>query len=873
MRIVRRMIMCKFKYGIAIVIFTIFSVIILPAICSAKSAEGSTALARKVACEGMVLLENNGALPVKKDETVSVFGIGQIQYYKVGTGSGSVNSEYSIDLLTGLRNNKDIKVNEELAGIYEKYKQSVLNAPKSDAGGPGGGGGPGVPSVTVTEMPLDNAMVSAAAKKSKTAIIAIARLSGEGSDRTATKGDYYLTDQEEDILAKLRKHFDKVVVVLNITGVMDLNWVDKFKPDAVLVAWLAGMEGGNAMADIISGDVNPSGKLADTFAKDYMDYPSSHNFGGFVDGYETVTADGTEIQYWGMVPNHKTPAKGTQYRRPVNNRYFVEYEEGIYVGYRYFETFNKEVKYPFGYGLSYTTFEISNTSIKAADKLITVSATVKNTGRVAGKEVVQVYFSAPDEKLEKPAKELAGYAKTDLLQSGQSQTLTISYKTDDMSSYDEKRSAYILEPGNYKILAGNSIKNVREAGSYKVSSEKITEQLTNQMGLADDVKLTLLSKKDAKATFPTPPAMKAEQVAGSPPGPGSQAEAIADTETSGEAKIKLKDVYDGKASMKEFVKQLTDMELTALVVGPGMGAANSIFGGFSTTVSGAAGQTVTLERLGIPTIILSDGPAGIRITESCTAFPVGTLVGSTWNEELAEEMGQAIGKEAAANGIDMWLAPGLNIHRNPLCGRNFEYYSEDPLISGTMAAAVARGVQSNGVGVTFKHFAANNQESNRFDGIDTVVPERTLREIYLKGFEIAVKTSAPWSIMTSYNSINGSYTAARKDLSVNVLRNEWGFTGYVVSDWEGEGIYSVEAIKARNALLMPGFPGQIKYVYAKLKDSTLTRAEMEQCAIDLLTVGMRTKSFAKYYGITDNGNASYKAPERWTKVEKTKLLN
>jgi beta-glucosidase len=863
--------MLEYKQEIAVVIFSLLSAVILPTIVIAKSAEGSASLARKIAVEGMVLLENNGSLPVKKGEMVSVFGIGQIQYNKVGTGSGSVDSEYSINLLTGLRNNKGIKVNEELAGIYEKYNQSETDAAKSKQGGPGGmGGGPGIPSVTVAEMPLDDAIISNAAKKTKTAIVTFSRLSGEGADRTAKKGDYYLTDLEEDMLSKVRKAFDKVVVVLNITGVMDMSWVDKVKPDSVIVAWFAGMEGGNAMADIISGNVNPSGKLADTFAKDYMDYPSSYNFGGFVEGYETVTADGTEVQYWGMIPNHKVPAKGTQYRRPLHNRYFVEYEEGIYVGYRYFETFDKEVKYPFGYGLSYSTFSISDVSFKADDKLIAVSAKVTNTGKAAGKEVVQIYFSAPDGKLEKPAKELAAYAKTDLLQPGQSQTLTISYKVNDMSSYDEQRASYILEPGNYKILVGNSIKNVSEAGSYKVSSEKITEQLTNQIGLANKVKLTLLSKKDPKGTFPTTPAIKAEQVAGSAPGPGGQTETITNTESSGEAKIKLKDVYDGKASMKDFITQLTDMELTALIVGPGMGSANSIFGEFSSRVDGAAGQTVTLNRLGIPTIILSDGPAGIRITESCTAFPVGTLVGSTWNEELAEEMGQAVGREAAANSIDMWLAPGMNIHRNPLCGRNFEYYSEDPLISGTMAAAVARGVQSNGVGVTFKHFAANNQESNRFDGVDTVVTERTLREIYLKGFEIAVRTSAPWSVMTSYNSINGSYTAARKDLSINILRNEWGFTGYVVTDWEGDGIYSVEALKARNDLLMPGFPGQIKYVYSKLKDGVLKRAELEQCAADLLTVGMKTKSFAKYYGIKDGSNGAYKAPEKWINVVKKK---
>lgn len=854
------------------IIFTLSLVLMfmLPVTCSAKSAEGSAALARKIAGEGMVLLENNGALPVKKGDTVSVFGIGQIQYYKVGTGSGSVDSEYSINLLTGLRNNKNIKVNEELAALYEKYYRSETDASKNSQGGPGGmGGGPGMPSMTISEMPLDDAIVSAAAAKSKTAIVTFARLSGEGSDRTATKGDYYLTDPEEDILAGLRKAFDKVVVVLNITGVMDMNWVDKYKPDAVLVAWLAGMEGGNAMADIISGDVNPSGKLADTIAKDYMDYPSSYNFGGFVDGYETVTADGTEVQYWGMIPNHKVPAKGTQYRRPINNRYFVEYEEGIYVGYRYFETFNKDVKYPFGYGLSYTTFSISDVSVKADGKLVTVSATVKNTGKVAGKEVVQIYFSAPDGKLEKPAKELAAYAKTDMLEPGQAQTLTISYRTDDMSSYDEQRAAYILEPGDYGIYAGNTIKNVKEAGSYKVNSERITEQLTNQVGLPANYKLTLLSRKDPEGTFPTTPPIKAEPTA-SGPGQGIGNDSITATRSPGEAKIKLNDVYQGKAAMKDFLAQFTDSELINLIVGLGKDYSQPIFGAPSSPSISEKEKVVDLNRLGIPAITLSDGPAGIGTSGPNTAFPVATLVACTWNEELAGELGRAVGKEAAAANVDLWLAPGLNIHRNPLCGRNYEYYSEDPLISGTIAAAVGRGVQSTGIGVTYKHFVANNQEANRFDGVDTMVNERTMREIYLKGFEIAVKTSDPWSLMTSYNSLNGSYTAARKDLAYNVLRKEWGFNGYVVSDWEGDGIYTIEAIKARHDLIMPGFAGQFNYVLSKLKDGTLKRSELEQSAAGFLTIGMKTKAFAGYAGITDGSNGAYKAPESWTRVEKTK---
>jgi beta-glucosidase len=329
----------------------------------------------------------------------------------------------------------------------------------------------------------------------------------------------------------------------------------------------------------------------------------------------------------------------------------------------------------------------------------------------------------------------------------------------------------------------------------------------------------------------------------------------------------LSDVYHEKAEMSDFLAQITDWEMINLLVGTGMDSAKSTFGTLSSMVPGAAGHTVTLSHLGIPTIVLADGPAGVRTNQPHTAFPVTTLLACTWNEELAEEMGSAVGQEAISAGVDFWLAPALNIHRNPLCGRNFEYYSEDPVISGTIAAAVNRGVQLCGVGATCKHFIANNQETDRH-GVDTIVDERTLREIYLKGFEIAVKSSNPWAIMTSYNALNGTLTAARKDLNVEVLRKEWGFEGIVMTDWEGEGVQSVEALKAGHNLLMPGYLKQISYIYTKIQDGTLLRSEIELCVSELLKMTMKTKSFARYYGIKDNGNGSYISPAKWFAVEK-----
>lgn len=826
----------------------------------AVSTRQNIEISRKVAREGMVLLENNGILPLRKGTRVAVFGTGQMDYIKTGSGSGTVNSEYSVNLITGLRNNGKIEVDEELAAIYEAHYASCKNKTltKTQAF-------MGVPA-SIPEMKLSKSILARAAAKTGTAIITFNRNSGEGQDRTLTKGDYYLSDAEVGMFAAVRTHFDKVIAVLNICGVMDMSWVETYKIDAVLLAWLAGMEGGNVMAEILTGDVNPSGKLVDTFGNDYWDYPSSYNFGSFVEGFETVTADGSEIDYWGMIPVHKAHTAGTSYIRPVNNRYFINYAEGIYTGYRYFETFDIKVKYPFGYGLSYTTFDITTGPIDVTGDKISVTVKIKNTGLVPGKETVQVYYSAPDGKLEKPSRALAAYLKTDLIGPGKQQKIKISFGTSHMASYDEATAAYVLEPGSYDIYVGNSIKNVKKAGTCKIDSPIITERLSNHAGLAEGKKLRLLSKFNRKATFPVSPKMRGEPEPFQP-SPITPSDNMPEIKVSREVKIKLKDVYDGKATMADFIAQMTDMELAGLITGSGMGSDKSIFGPLSSYVPGAAGHTASLIHLGIPTMALADGPAGIRIEKPCTAFPMGTLVACTWNEELIEEMGAAIGREAAATGVDFWLAPGMNIHRNPLCGRNFEYYSEDPLISGTMAAAVSRGVQSSGIGVTCKHFAANNQETNR-NGIDTVVTERTLREIYLKGFEIAIKSGAPRAIMTSYNLINGTYTAARKDLNVDILRKEWGFGGLVMTDWEGDGTHSVEALRAGHNLLMPGFVKQTEYIHGKMQDGTLLRVDVERYAEGLINAMMKTKSFARYCGISDIIYSTYKSPPRWFIVEK-----
>lgn len=828
--------MIKKLVVLTVVVFTIF-----PLFAQAEGIESNYQLARKVASEGIILLENNGVLPLEQDSTVAVFGTGQLDYLHIGTGSGFVDAVYTVNLIDGLRNNH-VAINSAVADAYadfyeKKSAQLQSSAPK--------GGPPGSNALHVPEMPLPEALLASAASQSDIAIYTFNRPSGEGSDRVM-EGDYLLTSEELAILASLKNHFKKVVVVLNVSGLVDFDWLDSVKPDAVLLAWLPGMEGGNAMSDILTGTVTPSGKLTDTVALDYKDYPSSLNFGGFVDGYESVVSDGTAIDYWGFIPNHKTPPKGTTYKRPVGNRYYVEYEEDIFVGYRYFETFNVPVRYPFGYGLSYTKFDIEPSSPHPQGNKISIDVKVSNTGKRAGKEVVQIYYKAPDGQLEKPSRALVTFAKTKLLQPKSSQLLTMSFNAEQMASYDEEKAAWILEKGSYDILVGNSVKNLKKAGSFHVDETHTTRKLSNQLTLQHPESFKRLSKFQPEASFPDTPAMRAKDLGSPPPGPGGQSKIIFDSAKLKRADFLLQDVVSGKVDIDHYINQFSDLELIALLVGPGMGSTQSIFGEFSSFVKGSAGQTVTLERLGLPSMILADGPAGVRLEAHTTGFPVGTVVASTWNIDLARELGQAVGHEARLNGVDLWLAPSLNIHRNPLNGRNFEYYSEDPIVSGEIAAAVTQGVQEEGVGVTLKHLVANNQESNRFDAIDTVVSERALREIYLKGFEIAVTASEPWAIMTSYNSVNGTYTAASHDLITEILRNEWGFDGIVMTDWEGDGVHSITALHAGNNLFMPGFPGQIAHFQRALADHKITRSELETAAKPIIEKVIKSVSYEGY---------------------------
>lgn len=773
-------------------------------------------LSRQAAAQGMVLLENNdNVLPITaKTKKIALFGSGARHTVKGGTGSGDVNQRYVISIDEGLKKaGYEITSNAWLDAYDTAYEEGKANW---------SGGMFSSFSLPDTEITDDQI---AASKSTDTAVYVISRNSGEGSDRKNEAGDYLLTENETNNLTKLGVNFKNVAVLLNVGGVIDTKFFDQIPGlDALLLVSQPGMEAGNAVADVVSGKVTPCGKLTDTWAKNYSDYSSSETFS---------SNDG----------NIKSE----------------KYTDGIYVGYRYFDTFNISPKYEFGYGKSYTTFSTQINSIAATEKNVTVKATVTNTGSTySGKEVVQVYFSAPMGTLEKPYQELAGYAKTDLLAPGQRQTLTISYLTTEMSSYDTDSASYVMEKGDYIIRVGNSSRNTHVGSVIRLDNDATTEQLSNK--LTPEEELDEISSQD-KPTYSYPSEateiktakiialnkdkfetqdhaspysdqkvttyLLANEVKDSGDVDGEAKDSGIDYEVTETVEkqdgLTLKDVYDGKVTMQKFVAQMSLEQMADLVNGIGWGQSGTpVVGSSSDSVPGAAGET-TKKYLdsGIPNIILSDGPAGIRITKEfkgqdvndgnkektyyqyCTAWPIGTLLAMTWDRDLIQQVGAAIGTEMVEYGITLWLAPGMNIHRNPLCGRNFEYFSEDPLVTGLSSSAETLGVQSHpGIGVTVKHFFTNNQENNR-SSENNIVSERALREIYLKGFEIAIKTAQPMAIMTCYNQLNGKYVAANYETCTDIPRGEWGFKGLIMTDW-GCQADAGESMHAGNDMIQPG---------------------------------------------------------------------
>lgn len=830
-------------------------------------------ISRELAGECMVLLENDGALPLKETGKIALFGNGVRRTVKGGTGSGDVNSRSIVNVEEGFKNagftvtsgswlDKQGEMLDKSKGEYlEWVKAEAKKSSRSEFiiqfDHPYSAPAP----VLITEEDCKEA-------DTDVAVYVIARNSGEGSDRYNREGDYLLFAEEKKNLEMVAAHFKKTIVILNIGGVMELSGVKAIPGiNAILLMGQLGNIGGDALADVVTGKVNPSGKTVDTWAKNYMDYPSSAKF-----------------SHNGSVHDE-------------------EYEDGIYVGYRYFDSFGVEPEYCFGFGRSYTDFSLQIDGAEAAGDRVQVRATVQNTGSVyAGKEVVQIYYSAPQGRMDKPYQELAAYHKTSLLKPGESEAMILTFAIKEMASYSEADAAWVLEKGDYVIRVGSSAGNTEVAAVLTLAEEVKTQIGKNLFPLDIQLKEIKPDTTVAKTAYEKNSEGLGRVYHGSIQSSCIKAEHMVyqgkreEYKTDQEKKLTVQDVKNGDCTVEELVAQLTVEEMADMCVGTLRAGEGNVVGNASYTVPGAAGDTSSILKVsrGIKNMILADGPAGLRLQphfkttkegkllpggsvmgdsfepfdpdinedevdnyyQYCTAIPIGWSLAQSWNTELAEWAGDMIGAEMEQFGVDLWLAPAMNIHRNPLCGRNFEYYSEDPLVSGKIAAAITIGVQKHkGKGTTIKHFAVNNQEDNRYF-VNAHVSERALREIYLKGFEIAVKESQPLSIMTSYNLLNGIHTANSYDLLQAMARDEWGFDGTVMTDWftsqdvpEITGKFqprypissSVGCIYAGNDIQMPGCRKNVDDIVEAVK----TGREMDGFRITLADLQFNTANIIR----------------------------
>jgi len=777
------------------------------------------ALVRGFGAECAVLLKSDGSFPLDSPCGLALYGSGARRTVKGGTGSGEVNSRSFVTAEDGLEA-AGFSINskawlDSYGRVYGEAKKRFIRGLKTAAYKRGSlavidSMGAVMPEPEY-DLPLD--------AEGDAAVYVLSRISGEGSDRRQVPGDILLNASEiRDILA-LEAKFDKFLLVLNVGGVVDLSPVMSVRN--ILLLSQLGAETGNVLADLMLGNSSPSGRLASTWFA-WKDHPAAGEFG---------------------------------------DRYDTRYKEGVYVGYRYFDSAGVEPLFPFGYGLGYTEFALSFVGAAAEGGVVSVGVSVKNTGARSGREVVQLYFSAPPGRLDKPYQALAAFEKTKELKPGEEQELKLSFDMRGIASYDEERAAWVLEPGDYVLRVGDSSRNTQAAAVIRLDAEAVTRQVKNCLGTPD-------------FTDWKPEARGAEDISGLPAIDVSAS--VFETENVD---------YSLNEEIDPVAETLNDEELCLLNIGAfDAGGTMSVIGEASRSVAGAAGETAALKDKGVPSLVMADGPAGLRLSrqytrdekgvhplnggmpesvmellpapaafalrllgrsgkvkgelleQNCTAIPIGTAIAQSWDLELAERCGDVVGDEMERFGVHLWLAPALNIHRDIRCGRNFEYFSEDPLISGKFAAALTRGVQKHpGCGTTLKHFAANNQETNRY-GNNSLVSERAMREIYLRGFETAVRESQPCALMTSYNLLNGVHTSERRGLIEDVLRAEFGYGGIVMTDWiigamnMGKKKYAApDAAKiaaAGNDLTMPGGKGDLKAMLRGLKNGTVTRRQL-----------------------------------------------
>ena len=767
--------------------------------------------------EGCVLLKNDKkALPLRKGETVSVFGRIQDTYYKSGTGSGGmVNVSKVYGIVDGLKESGYVEINEELHKIYTDWEKEH---PYDE------GLGWGKERWSQDEMPLTDKIVSDAAAGSQVAIAIIGRTAGEDRDAGDTPGSYRLTPEEEDMLAKVRKGFERMVVLLNVGSIMDMSFVERYNPDAVMYVWQGGMLGGLGTAKVLCGEVSPCGKLTDTIAYKIEDYPSNANFG---------------------------------------NEEKDIYAEDIFVGYRYFETFAKDkVQYPFGYGLSYTSFRIAAEDLEnnIEEKEFSIEVTITNTGEVAGKEAALVFVEAPNGKLGKAARVLGGFDKTEVIEPGEAESFFVHVPYDAFASYDDSgvtghKSAFVLEAGEYKVYVGRDVRSAEFAGSFTLEELLVLRQCEEALTPVEAFDRMHAGEK-GELTYEAVPTRTYVM--------GERQNSRIPTELAKTNEgIQLVDVYRGNATLEELVGSMTDEDLASIVRGEGMGSSlvtpgtASAFGGVSKRLR---------ETFGIPAVCCDDGPSGMRLDCGIKAFslPNGIMLACSFNRDLVRKLYSFTGLEMVNNHVENLLGPGMNIHRHPLNGRNFEYFSEDPFVTGVSAIAMLEGLHTAGVTGTVKHFCANNQEYKRHF-IDSVVSERALREIYLKGYEMATRAGAADSVMTTYGSVNGLYTAGNYDLNTTILRMDWGFEGIVMTDWwamisemDEDRVATrnktnhAAMVRAQNDLYMVCSSGEENAdgdnTLEALQDGRLHRSELQKCAMNICKHVMKTQAFKRFIG-------------------------
>lgn len=769
-----------------------------------------TELARQTASESCVLLHNeNRTLPFEKGAHLAVFGVAQLHYYASGLGSGGlVNTDGMRTIWQALEAGGCCTLNAKVRACYEDWARSHPFQT---------GDGWAAHPWTQEEMPLTDEMLDAA-QTSDAALIVIGRTAGEDKDNADVPGSWRLTEAEERLIAGVCAHFEKSAVLLNVGNIMDMTWVARTKPGAVLYAWQGGEAGADGTVDVLFGACAPSGRLTDTIAIAAADYPCHGHFG---DEKQNI------------------------------------YAEDIYVGYRYFETFCPErVLYPFGAGLSYTTFAHEPIGFIYDGETVTVTHRVTNTGDTPAPEVVQGYAQPPQGRLGKPRRVLCGFATTERLAPGETAEVSIRFGLRAIASYDDggatgHKSCWVLEAGVYRFFAGHDVRQAVVAGGFTLDADLVLERL--EEACAPRVPFRRLrpgvdglpSEEDAPLSHGAVNGWR-------------EAMLPAEIPQTGHRGITLPDVAEGKAGLNDFIAQLTDEELCCIVRGEGMSSPRVTPG----TAGAIGGVSDGLTELGIPAACCADGPSGIRMDCGNRAFflPSGTAQACTWNPGLIQALYACEGMDMRKNRVDMLLAPGMNIHRSPLNGRNFEYFSEDPLMTGRMACAQLEGLHQQGVTGVIKHFACNSQEHARRT-VEAVVSERALREIYLRGFEMAVREGGAWAVMSSYNPLNGVYTASSHDLLTVMLRRDWGFDGIVMTDWWAFGsnddltpstTYVASMVRAQNDLFMvannPASNSGGDDSVAALSAGTVTRAEYQRCAMNICKAVMRTHAFRRLCG-------------------------